>query len=510
VKAFAKTVVVLLFLILFGREMLLRAEDQADVSPKITLRSLVKLEQQFRATSDPETRAKIGKQIIEIGEPLLHGSMDRSKARLVAVASKTGSPLPEELKGYFGFWMLRAIAALAADDKPSGRNAADVLQRLGAADSEKDPVIDVVAALNIKGWLDKKFDSVDFDCKWVTDYAVRERYHDLNDAFALTSELVNLKPLFWKVYFYRGVICYDANADGVLGTKANVEVAIRDFTTAANLLSVGAPENREEYADLRLADCYQGRAGCRMALGDYDGATADYIRAINAINASQSTLVEIHQCRGVAYLAKGAYDSAILDFTYAIKHVPNPSGDTYALRGTAYLCKGDYNRAIADYTAGTKRDYYSGESYIVLARLRASCASAKFRDGSAAVSMAQKGFYMLIWPYAENFSIAQQYAVRDQVSSRDVAEMILQSRPFAQDTLAAAYAATGDYEAAVKAQTIAIENLPKSSSELPEYEARLDLYKRRQPYRETGKDIVREYLSRKYGIQEGSSLDLAK
>ena len=61
--------------------------------------------------------------------------------------------MPEEQNGYWGFWMLRAVAAVDAGDEKAGIEAGKVLKRLGATESDKDAVINVMAALNIKGWL---------------------------------------------------------------------------------------------------------------------------------------------------------------------------------------------------------------------------------------------------------------------------------------------------------------------------------------------------------------------
>lgn len=144
----------MLSLALAGLSTTLRAESDTAASPKIALRSLVLLEEQLRDAPNAETKTSVAKKILSVGAPLASGPMKPSAAASVASTLKAGGDLPEDQKGYFGFWMLRATAAIQADRESAGLEAAKVLKRLGAADSDKPAVIDLLAALNIKGWLD--------------------------------------------------------------------------------------------------------------------------------------------------------------------------------------------------------------------------------------------------------------------------------------------------------------------------------------------------------------------
>jgi uncharacterized protein len=58
------------------------------------------------------------------------------------------------------------------------------------------------------------------------------------------------------------------------------------------------------------------------------------------------------------------------------------------------------------------------------------------------------------------------------------------SDPSHIDTLAAAYAGAGDFESAIKFEQMAIEHLRSDSDRKGDYEQRLRLFQRHNPYRE--------------------------
>lgn len=128
------------------------ASDET-VNPDLILRSLIKLERELSGATSAGEKESISNSILEIGRPLTTGVMSPSSAGSVATALKTHATLPSEQRGYHGFWLLRALAAVHADDEQSGKEAASVLQKLRTAKSAKASEIDVMAALNVKGWL---------------------------------------------------------------------------------------------------------------------------------------------------------------------------------------------------------------------------------------------------------------------------------------------------------------------------------------------------------------------
>src|ERR1043165_8457509 len=92
-------------------------------------------------------------------------------------------------------------------------------------------------------------------------------------------------------------------------------------------------------------------------------------------------------------------------------------------------------------------------SYKNLAWLMATCPEAKFRNGTQAVAYAHHALSMV------NEKVVAWFGI-----------------------LAAAYAELGNFDEAVRWQTRCLDGLPANKK--PEQEARLNLFKARQPYRE--------------------------
>ena len=68
----------------------------------------------------------------------------------------------------------------------------------------------------------------------------------------------------------------------------------------------------------------------------------------------------------------------------------------------------------------------------------------------------------------------------------EACELTRWKEAYCLETLAAAYAETGDFASAVKWQTKAIE-LEADAKEKDEYQARLKLYQEKKPFREKGR-----------------------
>ena len=149
--------IVILFALCFGGfRVALNAQRDAALDPKISFRSLMILQEEFFSASDDKTKAKLARSVLDVSDDLVRGPMKPSQADSVAQAAKAGTALREELQRYRPFWMLRAAAAVQADDKTAGEQAAGVLKKLGPPDPESSSYVDVMAALNIKGWLIKR------------------------------------------------------------------------------------------------------------------------------------------------------------------------------------------------------------------------------------------------------------------------------------------------------------------------------------------------------------------
>jgi tetratricopeptide (TPR) repeat protein len=178
-----------------------------------------------------------------------------------------------------------------------------------------------------------------------------------------------------------------------------------------------------------------------------------YDEAIKAFSTAIEIIPRDYQAynyRGVAWALKGNYDRAIADYDKAIEIRPRYA-EAYNNRGFARTRRGDLGNALKDYSRALEINPFFGEAYNNKAWVLATCADQRFRNGGQAVRLAQKAVEL----------------------KPDVGSL---------DTLAAAYAAAGNFDAAVTTQEKAIQNLllADRSSEVPEYLPHLNKYKSKQ------------------------------
>lgn len=145
----------------------------------------------------------------------------------------------------------------------------------------------------------------------------------------------------------------------------------------------------------------------------------------------------------------GELDIALGDHNEAIRLDPNAAH--YYNRGILWRQKGEYDKAIADYNEGLRIDPKNARVCNSIAWIRATCPDAKYRDGQQAVEFATKACELTQFKDSANL-----------------------------DTLAAAYAETGNFDQAVKWQLKAADLVPKEQK--ADYQTRVDLYRAGKPY----------------------------
>jgi len=178
----------------------------------------------------------------------------------------------------------------------------------------------------------------------------------------------------------------------------------------------------------------------------YDDAIKAFSTAIELIPRDY----QAYNYRGVVQTLKGNFDEAIADYNQAIKIRPR-FAEAFNNRGFAKTQRGDLRSAIEDYARALEINPFFVDAYNSQAWILATCADQRFRNGSKAIILAKKAVELK--PDAGSF-----------------------------DTLAAAYAAAGNFEAAIDAQKKAIRKLilANRSSEVPKYMTHLNTYKSHQ------------------------------
>jgi tetratricopeptide (TPR) repeat protein len=159
--------------------------------------------------------------------------------------------------------------------------------------------------------------------------------------------------------------------------------------------------------------------------------------------------------RAVLFAEREQWGPAMADFEESLRLEPEaPEG--YCGRGHLRRLLGDFAAAVADYEQALQLEPDRGDFHNNLAWLLATCPVAAHRDGERSLVHAQRA--------CELSPIIPWYCL---------------------GTLAAAHAEAGDFEEAVSWATESLESAPEE--ELPGCEARLEQYRRREPYR-TGAD----------------------
>jgi tetratricopeptide (TPR) repeat protein len=204
--------------------------------------------------------------------------------------------------------------------------------------------------------------------------------------------------------------------------------AVADYTRAIELEPNRAAHRR-------------GRAVIRREQGQLDDALADYSAALKIAPANPLFLAE----RAAVYRAKG--DLAKANADEAASHVA---------RAMKHVTDGQFADAIKDYEEAIKLAPSSPRAYNQLAWLRATCPIAEFRDGKAAVEGATRACDLT--GYKSDLYL---------------------------DTLAAAYAESGDFDQAVTWEYLATEQAPAARKAM--FKDHLELFQKRQPYRDNAK-----------------------
>ncbi len=272
----------------------------------------------------------------------------------------------------------------------------------------------------------------------------------------------------------------------VLAAPADEETLRQDFRRKAH------DEDLAAYSKLLRAD--PGNPLRHDAVGDlyledgrYEQAIAEYRASIRLNGASATT----HYNLGFALSVRGALDEAIGEFERAVALDPeyaqahNNLGAVLQLAGRAVEAVAHYERAIALRPDSIDARLNLGQ--LLSAQARAGDAAVQFRAVLAARPDHPQALAGLAWilataadPSLRNADEAIGMAERADASTSGRNVGVL-------DALAAAYASAGRYDEAVATieRGIKIATDGRSEAIAAQLRTRLDLYRRRQPYRQS-------------------------
>lgn len=257
------------------------------------------------------------------------------------------------------------------------------------------------------------------------------RQQKFSEALASFDSAVRVAPGYAPGYLHRGYVYHE---------QRDLYKAIADYSAAVRL----APD---------FAEAHRARIRAYVQKKDWRGAIVDYTELLRLNPRDEAAL----QGRGLAREAANDRPAALEDFTELVRITQ--SRQAYELRAGTLMLEGKYHEALEDYRTALRSTGPHGLAKS-LAWLLATCPDSKFRSGTEAVAQATEDCVRTEW-----------------------------QNPNCVDTLAAAYAETGDFAEALRYEEQALAAKQIDPDTRAEYEIRLSLYRSGFPYRETGKHV---------------------
>lgn len=183
----------------------------------------------------------------------------------------------------------------------------------------------------------------------------------------------------------------------------------------------------------------------------FDTAIRFYSAALN-MRPPDEAVARLHYWRGKAYLGKGDRAQGAAEFELALRFPPTEANH-YSLRGAVFERQGNYRAASADYAKALQLAPDTPSFQNDLAWMKATAPTNGVRNASTALRLATSACELSHWRNSDFL-----------------------------DTIAAAFAESGNFEQAIRYQEQAIKRSPPNGRK--EMENRLATYRQRKPYRD--------------------------
>ncbi len=237
---------------------------------------------------------------------------------------------------------------------------------------------------------------------------------------------VRLDDTKWRHFHNRGV---------TLATLAKFDEAIADFDQTIKM-------------NPHYANAWFNRGELRYEKQQFEAAIQDYTQTIKLAPRDAAA----YNSRGHAHYRLHHTREALDDYSQAVRIDPQAAA-AFTNRGDLHADQGNYAEAAHDYRTAIKVNPKLGRAYQSAAWLMATCPDESYRNEELALQAAEKAI-----------------ALDGDTDYRYL------------ETLAAAQASGGDFEAAIATQKKAIELAP--AEQLARETNRLALYENQTPYRE--------------------------
>lgn len=329
----------------------------------------------------------------------------------------------------------------------------------------------------------------------------RAKAHELNfdwdAAIKDYDEMIKLSPQTYSYYnnranyfsrkrdFQKALEGYDEalrlspNAYIPLGNRAGVFNNLREWDKAIEAY------DRALKANPNYARAYSGKSTAWREKGELEKAMKEAERGVELDSASPHTFY----ARALVWMAMKEYDKALADFDESLRFDPHFAAGYYGRAGV-YLVRKSYQKAIRDLDTAMRMSPKYAAAMARRAEAWIACgnpprALADFDEAIAADDRYPTAYRQKAWLLATHPDDSIRNGKAAIEAARKAIELIKTPTGEYYETLAAAFAETGDFAGAVENQKKALDDSRYAKDKGEEIKKRLELYEGKKPFRDS-------------------------